>query len=91
MEYEVIICTAFDSVGGDFGVIGADGSIDDFVNAVNEKLAAGWKLQGGVACYPIPECRECIFFAQAIVRNKRDEDSLTASEVAAIWDLGGKK
>jgi hypothetical protein len=78
MEYELVICAAFDS----------DESIDDFIKSVNEKLAAGWKLQGGIACYPIPECRECIFFAQAIIRDKKDENCLTASEVAASWDLG---
>jgi hypothetical protein len=48
--------------------------INRFVELVNRILEEGWKLQGGVSCFPIPECKDCIFFAQAITQLEGNDE-----------------
>lgn len=58
VKYEVVI----------FATHSSDDGIEGFTRHVNEKLANGWILQGGVCCYPIPDAPGCMMFCQAVWR-----------------------
>jgi len=57
IEYELVTYVAYDL-----------DEAGNFIELVNEKLAQDWTLQGGITCCLMPDCKECVFFAQAVIR-----------------------